>query len=155
MTPGHQALTGDPDPLDQADRGDRMLTQVIRLHSALKAAPLPLELPGVGALRAGREHVIDDQVAIVRVADDVCEADDAAQRGDERLVPALRAAAPARRAWRCASMTRRNVALVRAPHTDLGAAIAPIHPSTVACFGPPSGAIVTRPPTFGQRNRTP
>ncbi|THJ05358.1 ABC transporter [Nocardioides sp.] len=36
-----------------------MLTEVIRLHSALKSAPLPLDLPGVGALRAAREQVIE------------------------------------------------------------------------------------------------
>ncbi|KRB77432.1 ABC transporter [Nocardioides sp. Root190] len=36
-----------------------MLTEVIRLNGSLKAAPLPLDLPGVAALRVGRDHVIE------------------------------------------------------------------------------------------------
>ncbi len=57
MTPGHQALgaadlTGD-------DIGGRMLTEVVRLHAALGNAPLPLDLPGVAALRTGREQVVE------------------------------------------------------------------------------------------------
>ncbi|MEV5001077.1 dynamin family protein [Nocardioides sp. LML1-1-1.1] len=36
-----------------------MLTEVVRLHGSLKAAPLPLDLPGVSALRVGRDHVIE------------------------------------------------------------------------------------------------
>ncbi|WP_240195890.1 dynamin family protein [Nocardioides faecalis] len=56
MTPGHQALTSTetPDAL-----GARMLTEVVRLHGALRAAPLPLDLPGVSALRQAREQVIE------------------------------------------------------------------------------------------------
>ncbi|TNM37778.1 GTPase domain-containing protein [Nocardioides albidus] len=36
-----------------------MLTEVVRLHGSLLNAPLPLDLPGVGALRVGREHIIE------------------------------------------------------------------------------------------------
>jgi hypothetical protein len=57
MTPGHQAPTGADLPFD--DAGGRMLTEVVRLHGSLKAAPLPLDLPGVAALRVGRDHVIE------------------------------------------------------------------------------------------------
>ncbi|MCR1782096.1 GTPase domain-containing protein [Nocardioides carbamazepini] len=39
--------------------GSRMLTEVVRLHGSLLNAPLPLDLPGVGALRVGREHIIE------------------------------------------------------------------------------------------------
>ncbi|GAA3517436.1 dynamin family protein [Nocardioides daeguensis] len=39
--------------------GSRMLTEVVRLHGSLLNAPLPLDLPGVDALRVGREHVIE------------------------------------------------------------------------------------------------
>lgn len=56
MTPGHQATTG-ADLTD--DVGGRMLTEVVRLHGSLNNAPLPLDLPGVGALRVGREHIIE------------------------------------------------------------------------------------------------
>ncbi len=58
MTPGHQAPTGADLPGVGPDDG-RMLTEVVRLHGALKAAPLPLDLPGVSALRIGRDHVIE------------------------------------------------------------------------------------------------
>lgn len=53
MTPGH------PAPLGIDLTGSRMLTEVVRLHGSLKAAPLPLDLPGVAALRVGRDHVIE------------------------------------------------------------------------------------------------
>ncbi|MCX6401994.1 MAG: dynamin family protein [Propionibacteriales bacterium] len=56
MTPGHQALSG-ADFTDDG-LGARMLTEVVRLHGSLKAAPLPLDLPGVSALRIGRDQVI-------------------------------------------------------------------------------------------------
>ena len=49
MTPGHQAPTGADLAFD--DPGGRMLTEVVRLHGSLKAAPLPLDLPGVSASR--------------------------------------------------------------------------------------------------------
>lgn len=39
--------------------GSRMLTEVVRLHGSLLNAPLPLDLPGVDALRVGREHIIE------------------------------------------------------------------------------------------------
>ncbi|WP_237111775.1 dynamin family protein [Nocardioides sp. WS12] len=69
MTPGHQALTG----ADFHDDGlsSRMLTEVVRLNGALKAAPLPLDLPGVSALRVGREQVIDqlEDYVIPRLAE--------------------------------------------------------------------------------------
>lgn len=69
MTPGHQALTG----ADFNDDGlsARMLTEVVRLNGALKAAPLPLDLPGVSALRVGREQVIDqlEDYVIPRLAE--------------------------------------------------------------------------------------
>ncbi len=57
MTPGHPAPLGTD--LSSGALGSRMLTEVVRLHGSLKAAPLPLDLPGVAALRAGRDHVID------------------------------------------------------------------------------------------------
>lgn len=41
------------------DLSSRMLTEVVRLHDALKAAGLPLDLPGVEPLREGRTQVID------------------------------------------------------------------------------------------------
>ncbi|HWJ67534.1 MAG TPA: dynamin family protein [Nocardioides sp.] len=44
---------------DRDELGGRMLTEVVRLHGSLKAAPLPLDLPGVAALRVGRDHVIE------------------------------------------------------------------------------------------------
>lgn len=53
MTPGH------PAPLGGDLTSSRMLTEVVRLHGSLKAAPLPLDLPGVAALRVGRDHVIE------------------------------------------------------------------------------------------------
>lgn len=53
MTPGHPASLGDD------LTSSRMLTEVVRLHGSLKAAPLPLDLPGVSALRVGRDHVIE------------------------------------------------------------------------------------------------
>lgn len=56
MTPGHQAQTG-ADSYDDG-LGTRMLTEVVRLNGSLKAAPLPLDLPGVSALRLGRDQVI-------------------------------------------------------------------------------------------------
>jgi predicted GTPase len=56
MTPAHQPLLG----ADLGDQlGGRMLTEVVRLHGSLLGAPLPLDLPGVGALRAGREQIIE------------------------------------------------------------------------------------------------
>jgi energy-coupling factor transporter ATP-binding protein EcfA2 len=54
MTPGHQATTGVGDNL-----GGKMLTEVVRLHGSLKAAPLPLDLPGVSSLRSAREQIIE------------------------------------------------------------------------------------------------
>ncbi|THV18733.1 dynamin family protein [Nocardioides caeni] len=36
-----------------------MLTEVVRLHGALRAAGLPLDLPGIEALRVGRDHIIE------------------------------------------------------------------------------------------------
>ncbi|MDQ6525569.1 GTPase domain-containing protein [Nocardioides sp. LHD-245] len=39
--------------------GSKMLTEVVRLHGSLLNAPLPLDLPGVDALRVGREHIIE------------------------------------------------------------------------------------------------
>ena len=57
MTPGHQAPIGADLGFD--DAGGRMLTEVVRLHGSLKSTPLPLDLPGVTALRTGRDHVID------------------------------------------------------------------------------------------------
>ena len=56
MTPGHPITTG-ADLID--DVGGRMLTEVVRLHGSLHNAPLPLDLPGVDALRVGREHIIE------------------------------------------------------------------------------------------------
>lgn len=56
MTPGHQAPTGADSYDDGLDT--RMLTEVVRLNGSLKAAPLPLDLPGVSALRIGRDQVI-------------------------------------------------------------------------------------------------
>ncbi|WP_232221793.1 ABC transporter [Nocardioides sp. J54] len=53
----HQAPRGGD--LPGAGLDGRMLTEVVRLHGALKAAPLPLDLPGVSALRIGRDHVIE------------------------------------------------------------------------------------------------
>lgn len=46
-----------PDSPDNFD--SRMLTEVVRLRGSLRAAPLPLDLPGVEALRVGRQHVIE------------------------------------------------------------------------------------------------
>lgn len=45
--------------LDDTFLGGRMLTEVVRLHGSLLNAPLPLDLPGVDALRVGREHIIE------------------------------------------------------------------------------------------------
>lgn len=45
--------------LDDTFLGSRMLTEVVRLHGSLLNAPLPLDLPGVDALRVGREHIIE------------------------------------------------------------------------------------------------
>ncbi|TQK70096.1 dynamin family protein [Nocardioides sp. SLBN-35] len=45
--------------LNETFLGSRMLTEVVRLHGSLLNAPLPLDLPGVGALRVGREHIIE------------------------------------------------------------------------------------------------
>ena len=45
-------------PLDDSD-GRRMLTEVIRLNAAVKATPLPLDLPGAPALREARLQIID------------------------------------------------------------------------------------------------
>lgn len=57
MIPGHEALSSAD--RDRDELGGRMLTEVVRLHGSLKAAPLPLDLPGVAALRVGRDHVIE------------------------------------------------------------------------------------------------
>ncbi|GAA4092571.1 GTPase [Nocardioides kongjuensis] len=45
--------------LNETFLGSRMLTEVVRLHGSLLSAPLPLDLPGVDALRVGREHIIE------------------------------------------------------------------------------------------------
>ena len=45
-------------PLDGSD-GRKMLTEVIRLNAALKAAPLPLDLPGAPTLREARGQLIE------------------------------------------------------------------------------------------------
>jgi predicted GTPase len=45
-------------PLDGND-GRRMLTEVVRLNAALKAAPLPLDLPGAPTLREARAQIIE------------------------------------------------------------------------------------------------
>jgi chemotaxis regulatin CheY-phosphate phosphatase CheZ len=42
-----------------ADRDSRMLTALVRLHDALQAAPLPLDLPGVPEVRTSRQQLID------------------------------------------------------------------------------------------------
>jgi len=52
-----QGLTG-PTSLDAQD-GRKMLTEVVRLHAALRGAPLPLDLPGAAPLRHAREQIID------------------------------------------------------------------------------------------------
>lgn len=39
--------------------GSKMLTGLVRLRGALQAAALPLDLPGVAALRDHRQQVID------------------------------------------------------------------------------------------------
>lgn len=56
-------MTGFPQGTHRApDRdalGGRMLTELVRLRSALQGAPLPLDLPGVGVLRENRVQVID------------------------------------------------------------------------------------------------
>ena len=41
------------------DHDSRMLTALVRLHDALKAAPLPLDLPGSAELRTTRQQLID------------------------------------------------------------------------------------------------
>ena len=53
MTSGH------PLGAQTAPHSSRMLTEVVRLHGALTAAPLPLDLPGAAALRSGRAQVIE------------------------------------------------------------------------------------------------
>ncbi|HWI42350.1 MAG TPA: GTPase domain-containing protein [Nocardioides sp.] len=50
----HQASAGGGDPLDS-----KMLTEVVRLHGALQAAPLPLDLPGVSTLRTARDQIVE------------------------------------------------------------------------------------------------
>lgn len=55
MTHGHSVADG----LVGDGLNSRMLTEVVRLHGSLQAAGLPLDLPGVAALRVGRDHVIE------------------------------------------------------------------------------------------------
>lgn len=55
MTHGHPASDG----LVGDGLNSRMLTEVVRLHGSLQAAGLPLDLPGVAALRVGRDHIIE------------------------------------------------------------------------------------------------
>ena len=43
---------------DDSGGGGKMLTEVVRLHGALQAAPLPLDLPGAPALRETRAQII-------------------------------------------------------------------------------------------------
>ncbi|MDF1606404.1 dynamin family protein [Nocardioides sp. YIM 152315] len=42
-----------------ADRDSRMLTALVRLHDALQAAPLPLDVAGAAELRGSRQQLID------------------------------------------------------------------------------------------------
>lgn len=42
-----------------ADHDSRMLTALVRLHDALQAAPLPLDVPGAAELRVTRQQLID------------------------------------------------------------------------------------------------
>jgi hypothetical protein len=42
-----------------ADHDSRMLTALVRLHDALQAAPLTLDVPGAAELRASRQQLID------------------------------------------------------------------------------------------------
>ena len=41
-----------------ADHDARMLTALVQLHDALKAGPLPLDVPGTAPLRTAREQLI-------------------------------------------------------------------------------------------------
>ncbi|TIC87442.1 ABC transporter [Nocardioides sp. GY 10113] len=45
--------------LADASGGGKLLTEVVRLNGALKAAPLPLDLPGVDAMRESRAQLIE------------------------------------------------------------------------------------------------
>lgn len=53
MRKSHRAE--QPDPVF----GDRMLTEVVKLHSAVDGAPLPLDLDGVDALRERRLEILE------------------------------------------------------------------------------------------------